>query len=226
MPYPSEKPGVDDRSEQFGTDLYHNEIEPILTRYFAAKMRASMRADDQSERNQEALDLLSEAKVLTLKKLGSGGAIDDLSAYVRTIAANIFNQHLRRRHPHRLRVKNQCRYLLTHDPRYAIWRDDLEAVRELIVKHPNLLHESAGIRNNNWGPPMSYAANLGREVLLISAVTGEGLSTLVGRVSQMLADIRRIEKEEADRQRPTEFATEPAIRTEDFRTRPTPEGRP
>ena len=32
-------------------------------------------------------------------------------------------------------------------------------------------------------------------------------------------------KAEARRQ-PTEFASEPAIRTEDFRTKPTPEGRP
>jgi Ankyrin repeat len=48
----------------------------------------------------------------------------------------------------------------------AIWRDDLETVRELVVKHPNLLHENAGIRNNNWGPPMSYAANLGRDGII------------------------------------------------------------
>jgi hypothetical protein len=48
----------------------------------------------------------------------------------------------------------------------AIWRDDVDAVRELVVKHPNLLHESAGIRNNNWGPPLSYAANLGRDNII------------------------------------------------------------
>ena len=48
----------------------------------------------------------------------------------------------------------------------AIWRDDLEAVRDLVVKHPNLLHENAGIRNNNWGPPMTYAANLGRDRII------------------------------------------------------------
>jgi GTPase len=70
------------------------------------------------------------------------------------------------------------------------------------------------------------AADLGREVLLISAVTGQGLATLVGRVSQMLADMKRADAEEAARKKPTEFATEPAIRTEDFRTRPTPEGQP
>ena len=45
----------------------------------------------------------------------------------------------------------------------AIWHDDLERVRELVVKYPNLLHEHARIRTDNWGPPMSYAANLGRD---------------------------------------------------------------
>jgi ankyrin repeat protein len=48
----------------------------------------------------------------------------------------------------------------------AIWRDDVNAVRELIVKNPNLLHEHATIRNSNWGPPMSYAANLGRNEII------------------------------------------------------------
>ncbi len=46
----------------------------------------------------------------------------------------------------------------------AIWRDDLDAVRALIVQHPEMLHEQTLIReDSNWGPPMSYAANLGRD---------------------------------------------------------------
>ena len=48
----------------------------------------------------------------------------------------------------------------------AIWRDDLEAVRALVTKHPNLIHEDARIRPCNWGPPMSYAANLGRDEII------------------------------------------------------------
>ena len=48
----------------------------------------------------------------------------------------------------------------------AIWRDDIEAVRALVTKHPNLLHENAGIRNKNWGPPMTYAANVGRNEII------------------------------------------------------------
>lgn len=60
----------------------------------------------------------------------------------------------------------------------AIWRDDVDAVRELIVKFPELLHEQALVRqNSNWGPPMSYAANLGRD-RIIDALLELGASDL------------------------------------------------
>ena len=70
------------------------------------------------------------------------------------------------------------------------------------------------------------AADLGREVLLFSAVTGEGLQLVIGRVAQMIADLKRTEAEEAARKKPTNFPTEAAIRTDDFQTAPTPEGQP
>jgi hypothetical protein len=44
----------------------------------------------------------------------------------------------------------------------AICRDDLDTVRTLVARHPRLLHEDARGVKGNWGPPMSYAANLGR----------------------------------------------------------------
>ena len=48
----------------------------------------------------------------------------------------------------------------------AIWRDDVDVVRELVTKHPRLLHEDARGVKGNWGPPMSYAANLGRDRII------------------------------------------------------------
>ena len=48
----------------------------------------------------------------------------------------------------------------------AIWDDDLETVRALVTKHPNLIHEPALITERNWGRPMSYAANLGRDRII------------------------------------------------------------
>lgn len=50
----------------------------------------------------------------------------------------------------------------------AIWRDDVRAVRQLVTKHPYLLHEHATIRDSNWGPPMTYAANLGRDEIIMT----------------------------------------------------------
>jgi hypothetical protein len=49
----------------------------------------------------------------------------------------------------------------------AIWQDDLEAVRQLVTKHPALIHENArATLKCNWGPPLSYAANLGRNEII------------------------------------------------------------
>jgi hypothetical protein len=49
----------------------------------------------------------------------------------------------------------------------AIWRDDLEEVRELITHNRALIDEHVLIRTDtNWGPPMTYAANLGRDRII------------------------------------------------------------
>ena len=50
----------------------------------------------------------------------------------------------------------------------AIWRDDLEAVRELVTRNRNLLFEQTLIRkDSNWGPPLTYAANVGRDRIIM-----------------------------------------------------------
>jgi hypothetical protein len=49
----------------------------------------------------------------------------------------------------------------------AIWRDDEDTLRTLVLRHPRSLHEMArGTERCNWGPPLSYAANLGRDQLI------------------------------------------------------------
>jgi len=50
----------------------------------------------------------------------------------------------------------------------AIWRGDARTVRDLILKNPRLLHEAArGVPDSNWGPPMSYAANVGQDAIIL-----------------------------------------------------------
>jgi len=48
----------------------------------------------------------------------------------------------------------------------AIWRDDVKEVERIISQNPQLIHEDATIRNSNWGLPLSYAANLGRDEII------------------------------------------------------------
>jgi len=49
----------------------------------------------------------------------------------------------------------------------AIWEDDLETVRALVTRNRHLIHEQVLIReDSSWGPPMTYAANLGRDRII------------------------------------------------------------
>jgi len=68
----------------------------------------------------------------------------------------------------------------------AIWDDDLEALGTLLDRRPALLHEPVLIRrDSNWGPPMSYAANLGRDRLirLLRARGATDLESALGRAA-------------------------------------------
>ncbi|HEY4101196.1 MAG TPA: ankyrin repeat domain-containing protein [Gemmatimonadales bacterium] len=49
----------------------------------------------------------------------------------------------------------------------AICDDSIDTVRSLITANPHLLHEPVLIRtDSNWGPPLTYAANLGRDEII------------------------------------------------------------
>lgn len=68
----------------------------------------------------------------------------------------------------------------------AIWRDDPDAVRDLVSGNPNLIHEHVLIRtDSNWGPPMTYAANLGRDriIRLLHQLGATDLESAVGRAA-------------------------------------------
>jgi ankyrin repeat protein len=59
----------------------------------------------------------------------------------------------------------------------AIWRGDVDTVRDLVLRDPRLLEEDARGVEGNWGPPLSYAANLGQDAI-IEMLRGLGASSL------------------------------------------------
>jgi hypothetical protein len=72
----------------------------------------------------------------------------------------------------------------------AIWRDDVDEVRALVARHPRLVHEMArGTQRCNWGPPMTYAANLGRE-RIIAALHALGARDLESALARAVLQSR------------------------------------
>jgi hypothetical protein len=68
----------------------------------------------------------------------------------------------------------------------AIWRDDAETVRTLITRNAALVREHVLIREDSgWGPPMTYAANLGRDeiIRLLHAHGARDLQSAAGRAA-------------------------------------------
>ena len=58
----------------------------------------------------------------------------------------------------------------------------------------------------------ALAAELGREVLFISAVTGEGLQKLVGKAAELITEQRKLDREAKEKTKAVVFATEKAVR--------------
>ena len=68
----------------------------------------------------------------------------------------------------------------------AIWRDDIESVRTLVTRNAALIHEQVLLRSDsNWGPPMTYAANLGRDAIirLLHSLGARDLESAAGRAA-------------------------------------------
>lgn len=82
-----------------------------------------------SSRDEEIEDLASQVVVLLLsrlhdlKKEATSEPVRDLSDYVATTTYYVYHDHLRKKHPERHRLKTRLRYLLTREPRFALWEE-------------------------------------------------------------------------------------------------------
>ncbi len=123
--------------------------------------RLPVRPDLEQLRHQ-AKDLLRAAHA------GEAAALDTLGEFHPDAAPATLKLHEAQ---HALARSYQCRswprLVQACELADAIWRDDLDAVRTLIDAHPYLRDEEVLVRrDSNWGPPMTYAANLGRDRMI------------------------------------------------------------
>lgn len=106
--------------------------------------------------------------LLTAIKRGDPDAVSELRTHHRRAIdpANARLAHAQHALARSYGVASWPRLVLACRMTDAICRDDFDTVRTLATKHPRLLHEDARGVKGNWGPPMSYAANLGRDRII------------------------------------------------------------
>ena len=107
--------------------------------------------------------------LLTAARAGDASALDDFRAFHPTGGVSTTLQL------HEAQLVLARSYQCASWPRLvqaceladAIWQDDLDTVVRLVTQHPHLRDEHVLVRrDSNWGPPMSYAANLGRDRII------------------------------------------------------------
>ncbi len=112
------------------SDLLIRHIQPTIEKTIRAKLRVSLKPTDFNQTNQDALELLSEVKLLLVSELGklksnhTVKTIQNLHSYVISVTINAYRQYLRKKYPQRQQLKNKLRYLLTHHPKFALWENE------------------------------------------------------------------------------------------------------
>src|SRR5262245_59903994 len=103
-------------SEQRLEALLSMDAEPPVRAIVRSKLGpSSPDADDV------CADVIVELMVRLRQTRNGTGPIEDFNGYVAAAAYNACNKYLRRKNTLRRRARNRFRYVLKHDPRFAVW---------------------------------------------------------------------------------------------------------
>lgn len=106
------------------------EVEPVIGVTLRKKLGVTLKNDDFSKLNQDALEIAGDVRVHIVAELrrcaGTGNeakVIRNLSAYTLTSTLNAYREYLRSRFPERRRIKRNLRYLLSHHNDFVLWEN-------------------------------------------------------------------------------------------------------
>jgi GTP-binding protein len=97
---------------------------------------------------------------------------------------------------------------------YHTIRNELKLYSDKLAEKPEVVCVSKAELTGADEVRVRLQGELGRDVFLISSVTGQSLSHVVGRATELLAEIKRAEREAKERAKPVEFGTEAVVRTD------------
>lgn len=104
------------------TALLRDYARPLVR----AILRSRLSGRGDRTNHQELDDLESEAMLQLIARLGRLAAdpIGDFRAYLAVVVYNAWNAYLRLSYPRRWHLDSRVQYLLSHDPRFAMWITD------------------------------------------------------------------------------------------------------
>jgi hypothetical protein len=118
-------------SESLLAQLLSVQAGPIIRGIIRGKLHLFRPSEAHLQAGQDAEDVYGDVMAQILARLSALRAsrgtdtILDFRSYVATATFNACHQYLRRKYPHRWRLKNRLRYLLTHRHDFAVWEGDV-----------------------------------------------------------------------------------------------------
>jgi hypothetical protein len=109
--------------------LIDEQAVPIVKEILGSRLRFHLN-NNHTAWTQDANDLFNDIITNLLSRLRairsdrSQGAVTDFRGYIAVTAHNACNLYLRQKYRRRSRLKNRLRYLLSHDPTYALWTNE------------------------------------------------------------------------------------------------------
>lgn len=109
--------------------LINEHAVPIVKEILGSSLRFHLN-NNSAASTQDANDLFNDiitnllARLRSIRSDRTQGAIADFRGYIAATAYNACNLYLRQKYPRRARLKNRLRYLLSHDPAFALWTNE------------------------------------------------------------------------------------------------------
>jgi hypothetical protein len=119
----------EEQADRCLASLIDEHAAPIIREILSSSLRFHL-DNNGAASTQDANDLFNDIVANLLSRLrqirsdSSRGAIADLRGYIAATAYNACNLYLRHKYPRRSRLKNRLRYLLSHDPAFALWTNE------------------------------------------------------------------------------------------------------
>ena len=123
----------EEQADRCLASLVDEHAVPIVKEILGSSLRFHL-SNNSAASTQDANDLFNDiiANLLSrLRQIRSDrpqGAITDFRGYIAATAYNACNLYLRQKYPRRSRLKNRLRYLLSHDPAFALWNNEISGL--------------------------------------------------------------------------------------------------